>query len=107
MTTTLERTLLRLLASAMWHDAGEWKMPSAEHDEARRLLATLKGPHVLREPMTALEALTRAVAICDAVALRRPDNLHKDDPRAAYQAAAAKCAWEIRELAKHPEVRGC
>ena len=105
--TTLERTLLRLLSAAMWHDAGEWKISDADRDEARRVIATLKAGLPLREPMTAAEALARAVAICNQVGLRTPDNKHANEPRAAYKAAAAKCAWELRELAKHPEVRGC
>lgn len=45
-------------------------------------------------------ALSRAAVLCDRQALGRPENRHKDDPRAAYQAGAAKCAWEIRQLAR-------
>ncbi len=47
-----------------------------------------------------VDALRRAAFLCDRLALGVPDNRHKDNPRAAYQAGAAKCAWEIRQLMK-------
>jgi hypothetical protein len=42
--------------------------------------------------------LAEAASICDRVALRAPTNRHQTDTRAAYQAGAASCAWEVRQL---------
>jgi hypothetical protein len=51
-------------------------------------------------PPSVDDVLQQAAAICDKVALGRADNRFANKPRAAYQAAAAKCAWEVRQLAK-------
>lgn len=46
------------------------------------------------------ELLTQAVALCEKIGLSKPDSRFPDNPRAAFQSAALKCAWAIRQLLK-------
>jgi hypothetical protein len=47
-------------------------------------------------------ALVEAIHVCDAVSLLRPDNARRKSPLATYQAAACKCAWELRQKLNEP-----
>jgi len=47
------------------------------------------------------EVLEEAAKLCDRIAVQNgPDNRKASNPRAAYQAGACKCAWELRQLAR-------
>jgi hypothetical protein len=48
------------------------------------------------------DGLDTAAKECDDEALRRNDNRRHDNPRAAFQAAACRCAWRIRALLTPP-----
>jgi len=60
--------------------------------------APAMGPHVCLPERVFAHTLQLAVRVCDRLALGRPDNRMADNPRAAYQSGAAKCAWELRQL---------
>ena len=75
------------IARCLFHDEAEERYPS--------LVAAIREARRERD-----EALSRAAVLCDRLALGRPENRYKDNPRAAYQAGAAKCAWGIRQLAR-------
>lgn len=67
-------------------------------------------PHVEGDPLAGYlspeqasgyrQALETVVRICDEVARESPTNKNATDPRAAYRAGAATCAWRARELLK-------
>lgn len=48
--TPLEARLVAFLESAMFHSAGEWRMPGAEQDAARALIRDLKSPRDVAGP---------------------------------------------------------
>jgi hypothetical protein len=68
---------------------------SEAFDELRDLLADARR-------LAVTETLDRVAKLCDSIAVKTPDNRHATNPRAAYQAGAAKCAWEIRQLQRGP-----